>query len=119
MRQKIREEKGETYDPICLSDIESDDEWITEKENPCLPVDGSWMDIHESFTLDEGALSKKRKRGPRYLNAKANNKGKSIVRQENENEDDAEDGEEEDDEEVTLLMEDDHELSDIDLGDDE
>ncbi|XP_028800748.1 uncharacterized protein LOC114756006 [Neltuma alba] len=77
------------------------------------------MDIHESFTLDEGAPSKKRKRGPRNLNAKANNKGKSIVRQENENEDDAEDGEEEDDEEVTLLMEDDHELSDIDLGDDE
>ena len=26
MRQKSREEKGETYDPICLSDIESDDE---------------------------------------------------------------------------------------------
>ncbi|XP_028806378.1 uncharacterized protein LOC114761216 [Neltuma alba] len=103
MRQNIREEKGGTYDPICLSDIESDDEWITEKENPCLPVDGSWMDIHESFTLDERAPSKKRKR----------------VEQENENEDNVEDGEEEDDEEVTLLMEDDHELSDIDLGDDE
>ncbi|XP_028798861.1 uncharacterized protein LOC114754239 [Neltuma alba] len=119
MRQKIREEKGQTYDPICLSDIESDDEWITEKENPCLPVDGSWMDIHESFTLDEGAPSKKRKRGPRNLNAKTSSKGKSIVEQENENEDNVEDGEEEDDEEVTLLMEDDHELSDIDLGDDE
>ncbi|XP_028753001.1 uncharacterized protein LOC114712623 [Neltuma alba] len=119
MRQKIREEKGETYDPICLSDIESDDEWITEKENPCLPVDGSWMDIHESFTLDEGAPSKKRKRGPRNLNAKTNSKGKSIVEQENENEDNVEDGEEEDDEEMTLLMENDHELSDIDLGDDE
>ncbi|XP_068483376.1 uncharacterized protein [Phaseolus vulgaris] len=26
MRQKSREEKGETYDPICLSDIESDDD---------------------------------------------------------------------------------------------
>ncbi|XP_028803194.1 uncharacterized protein LOC114758322 [Neltuma alba] len=119
MRQKIREEKRETYDPICLSDIEFDDEWITEKENPCLPVDGSWMDIHESFTFDEGAPSKKRKRGPRNLNAKISSKGKSIVEQENENEDNVEDGEEEDDEEATLLMEDDHELSDIDLGDDE
>ncbi|WOL10272.1 hypothetical protein Cni_G19026 [Canna indica] len=35
-RQKIREEKGETYDPICLSDMESDDEWIIEREEPCL-----------------------------------------------------------------------------------
>jgi len=26
MRQKVREEKGDTYDPICLSDMESDDE---------------------------------------------------------------------------------------------
>ena len=32
MRQKCREEKGDTYDPICLLDIESDDEWIIEKE---------------------------------------------------------------------------------------
>ena len=63
MRQKRKEEKGDTYDPICLSDIESDDEWITEKEDPCFPVDASWMDIHECFTLDEGAPSKKRKRG--------------------------------------------------------
>jgi len=63
MRQKSREEKGETYDPICLSDIESDDEWITEKENPCLPIDSSWMDIHECFDVEEGAPSKKRKRG--------------------------------------------------------
>lgn len=63
MRLKSREEKGDTYDPICLSDIESDDEWITEVEDPCLPVDTSWMDVHESFTLEEGAPIKKRKRG--------------------------------------------------------
>ncbi|XP_027902994.1 uncharacterized protein LOC114163106 [Vigna unguiculata] len=63
LRQKSREEKGETYDPICLSDIESDDEWITEKENPCLPIDSSWMDIHECFDDEEGAPNKKRKRG--------------------------------------------------------
>jgi hypothetical protein len=63
MRQKSREEKGETYDPICLFDIELDDEWITEKEDPCLPIDSSWMDIHESFGFEEGAPNKKRKRG--------------------------------------------------------
>nr|KYP34797.1 hypothetical protein KK1_044202 [Cajanus cajan] len=63
MRQNSREENGDTYDPICLSDIESDDEWITEKENPCLPIDASWMDVHECFGVDEGAPKKKRKRG--------------------------------------------------------
>jgi len=62
LRQKSKE-KGETYDPICLSDIESDDEWITKKENPCLHIDSSWMDIHECFDDEEGAPNKKRKRG--------------------------------------------------------
>ncbi|CAH1431758.1 unnamed protein product [Lactuca virosa] len=32
-RLQKRKERGETYDPICLSDMESDDEWITEKED--------------------------------------------------------------------------------------
>ena len=63
MRQRIREERGDTYDPICLSDIESDDEWIAEKENPCLPEDNSWMDVHECFNLDEGASSNRKRRG--------------------------------------------------------
>nr|KYP59947.1 hypothetical protein KK1_015394 [Cajanus cajan] len=63
MRQNSREENGDTYDSVCLLDIESDDEWITEKENPCLPIDASWMDVHECFGVDEGAPKKKRKRG--------------------------------------------------------
>lgn len=62
LRQEKRVKQGETYDPICLSDMESDDEWITEVEDTCLPVDNSWMDIHECFEHDEGT-SKKRKRG--------------------------------------------------------
>ncbi|CAL5385720.1 unnamed protein product [Camellia sinensis] len=67
--EQQRQERGETYDPIYLSDMESDDEWITEKEDPCLPEDHSWMDIQECFEDDEGTTSKKRKRGPRNLNA--------------------------------------------------
>lgn len=46
LRQEKRQERGETYDPICLSDLDSDDEWITEREDPCLPGDHSWMDGH-------------------------------------------------------------------------
>jgi len=63
MRQKVREEKRDTYDPICLSDMESDDEWITEKEDSCILNDVSWMDIHESIILKDEAPSNKRKRG--------------------------------------------------------
>ena len=63
MRQKEREQKGDNYDPICLSDLESDDEWIAETEDPILdPTNVSWMDMHEAF--EEGDASrKKRKRG--------------------------------------------------------
>ena len=54
--------------PICLSDMESDDEWsypinkwITKLEDPCLPEDNSWLDIHECF--EEGTSGTKRKSG--------------------------------------------------------
>nr|XP_023913871.1 uncharacterized protein LOC112025432 [Quercus suber] len=53
VRQIKREENGDSYDSICLLDMESDDEWITEKEEPCLPEDTSWMDIHECFEVNE------------------------------------------------------------------
>ena len=63
LRQKKREENGDTYDPICLSDMESDDEWITEREDPCLPLDPSWMGMNECFEVNEGETSIKRRRG--------------------------------------------------------
>ncbi|KAK4255985.1 hypothetical protein QN277_008908 [Acacia crassicarpa] len=83
--QKQREEKGDTYDPICLSDLDSDEEWITEQEDPCLMEGEFWMDIHECFNVDEGDQSRKRKRGPRNLQDDRNNKGKGIVIQDNAN----------------------------------
>ncbi|XP_050217659.1 uncharacterized protein LOC126668510 [Mercurialis annua] len=57
LRQAKREKYGETYDPICLSDMESDDEWITEIEESCLSEDNSWMDVNECFDDDEGLAS--------------------------------------------------------------
>ena len=66
MRHQKRKERRETYDPICLSDKESDDEWITEKEDAYLPEDISWMDVHECFKEDEGFSGNKRKRGKLY-----------------------------------------------------
>lgn len=63
MRLKKRQERGNSFDPICLSDVESNDEWIIEKVDPCLPKDTSWMDVHECFQVDEGTNTNKRKRG--------------------------------------------------------
>ncbi|KAL6513539.1 hypothetical protein OROGR_021025 [Orobanche gracilis] len=57
--------------------MESDDEWITEVEEPCLAGDTSWMDVHECF--EETSTSNKRKRGPKNLNAIANKKGKQKL----------------------------------------
>ncbi|XP_028119484.1 secreted acidic protein 1A-like [Camellia sinensis] len=31
--------------PLCLDDVPSDDEWITERENPTLPREGNWLHV--------------------------------------------------------------------------
>ena len=46
LRQAKKEERRETYDPIYLSDMESDDKWINKIEDPFLPQDISWMDMN-------------------------------------------------------------------------
>jgi len=59
MRQKVREEKKDTCDPICLSNIESNNEWITKKLDPFLQNDVSWMDIHESLLFKRELQARK------------------------------------------------------------
>ncbi|KAI3845209.1 hypothetical protein MKX03_024867 [Papaver bracteatum] len=78
-------EQRDSYDPICLSDMESDDEWITEKDDASLQQDPTWMDVHDCFQITEAeANKKKRKRGPRNLSTmklaqvKGNNNGKEA-----------------------------------------
>jgi len=78
------------------------------------------MDIHESFTLDEGAPSKKRKRGPRNLNKK----GKSTTKaNDNEIEGMIQEVEKKDEYEDELpqnvILDEEDDPSDIDIGDDE
>lgn len=41
MRQLKRQDQGDTYNPICLSDNDCDDKWIPEQEDPRLPQDYS------------------------------------------------------------------------------
>ncbi|KAK7285215.1 hypothetical protein RJT34_19977 [Clitoria ternatea] len=85
-----------------------------------MDIHGSWMDIHESFTIDEGALSSKRKKGPRNLNAKTSKKEKSIIigHDDSEVEEIIQSGE---GGKVHLIKEDEDGLNDnqVDLGDEE
>ncbi|GMP33942.1 hypothetical protein CsSME_00007037 [Camellia sinensis var. sinensis] len=101
--------------------MESDDEWIIKKENPCLLEDHSRMDIQECFEDDEGTTtSKKRKRGPRNLNA--TDRGERKVFEDDDEIELIEGGEEEEEKEcdkVTMVDDNDDDDSDIDLGDDE
>ncbi|XP_038708611.1 uncharacterized protein LOC120003669 [Tripterygium wilfordii] len=39
-------------DPVLVEEIESDDEWIAEKEDPILPLDTSWIDDEQLFNVD-------------------------------------------------------------------
>ncbi|XP_050259839.1 uncharacterized protein LOC126704890 [Quercus robur] len=102
--------------------MESDDEWITEKEEPCLPEDTSWMDIHECFEVNEEGCSRKRKRGPRNLNAKKKSKEKVIEVEEPEEivdvGDDEEDVQEDANDEMILQDDEDDNFIDLDYGDD-
>ncbi|KAF7152735.1 hypothetical protein RHSIM_Rhsim01G0133300 [Rhododendron simsii] len=107
--------------------MESDDEWITEKEGPVLPVDHSWMDIEECFK-DDGTVGKKRKRGPRNLNAYGRKKGKKKA-SELDDEDEIEvlddnevielEGEEEEEDfDEATMADDDDDVEELDLEDD-
>jgi len=73
------------------------------------------MEIHESFSLEEGAPSKKRKKGPRNLNKK----WKSTTPT---NDDEIEEMVEEvegDELPQNVILDEEDDVSDIDIGDDE
>lgn len=59
---------GRYCDLICLSNLDSDNEWIAKHENSTLPMDNSWMDIHKVFAAENGSPKKWNKRGDTYLN---------------------------------------------------
>ncbi|XP_012848004.1 PREDICTED: uncharacterized protein LOC105967965 [Erythranthe guttata] len=73
-RHQKRVKDGEFYDPISLSDMESDNEWITEREDPTLPENTYWLDINKCFQLENGESSKRKKRGRRDINKKKEKK---------------------------------------------
>lgn len=60
LRQKMRDEKGDTYDLLCMGDVEFNDGWITKTEDSCPPTDISWKDIHEHFEGQASGQKKKR-----------------------------------------------------------
>lgn len=54
-----KREKDNSLDPICLSYMNFDDEWIAKKEDPLFENDTSWLDLGECFVdlPDVGASS--------------------------------------------------------------
>ncbi|CAL5375990.1 unnamed protein product [Camellia sinensis] len=44
LRQRHKNRQS-IMNPLCLDDVPSDDEWITEKENPTLPREGNWLHV--------------------------------------------------------------------------
>ncbi|KAI3858055.1 hypothetical protein MKX03_006326, partial [Papaver bracteatum] len=68
-------ERGDSYDPICLSDMESDDERITKKDDASLQTNPTYMDGYARLNLSTMKLAL----------GKGNNKGKeSRLVEENE-----------------------------------
>ena len=50
--------------------MDSDDEWITEKEDACLSEDTTWMDLDGCFELEQGTSGTKKKKGKKRGNNK-------------------------------------------------
>ncbi|RVW39067.1 hypothetical protein CK203_084128 [Vitis vinifera] len=45
-------QRKQNVDPILVEEIDSDDEWIAEKEDPFLPLDLCWLQDNELFNVD-------------------------------------------------------------------
>nr|XP_011468583.1 PREDICTED: protein LTV1 homolog [Fragaria vesca subsp. vesca] len=57
LRDRTLKRNATMTDPIVVEEIESDDEWITEIEDPVLPTDPHWIEDNvEELTLDDGAI---------------------------------------------------------------
>ena len=44
--------RKQNVDPILVEEIDSDDEWIVEKEDPLFPLDLFWLQDNELFSVD-------------------------------------------------------------------
>ncbi|XP_028059325.1 prostatic spermine-binding protein-like [Camellia sinensis] len=44
LRQRHKNRQA-IMNPLCLDDVPSDDEWITEREKPTLPREGNWLSV--------------------------------------------------------------------------
>ncbi|KAF9623765.1 hypothetical protein IFM89_005272 [Coptis chinensis] len=70
-------------DPICLGELDDDNEWIVESEQPVLPQDTTWMDIVDCFVAQEGEPCRKRRRSRDFTKS---TKGKNKVIEDEEEE---------------------------------
>ncbi|XP_059294891.1 uncharacterized protein LOC132047945 isoform X1 [Lycium ferocissimum] len=52
LREWSIKRKMHKIDPILVDEVDSDDEWITEREDPVLPEEPSWLDEENLFDVD-------------------------------------------------------------------
>ena len=45
-------QRKQNVDPILVDELDSYDEWITEKEDPLLPIDLCWLEDNELFNVE-------------------------------------------------------------------
>ena len=45
-------QRRQNVDPILVEEIDLNDEWITEKEDPLLPRDAIWLEDDKLFNVD-------------------------------------------------------------------
>ena len=45
-------QRKQNVDPILVDEIDSDDEWIVEKEDPLLPLDLCWLKDNKLFNVN-------------------------------------------------------------------
>ena len=45
-------QRKQNVNPILVKEIDSDDEWIAEKEDPLLPLDLCWLQDNELLSVD-------------------------------------------------------------------
>ena len=54
-KTRLRErrlQRKQNVDSILVEEIDSDDEWIAEKEDPLFPLDLFWLQDNELFSVD-------------------------------------------------------------------
>ena len=75
LKEQSLQRKQNVY-PILVDEIDSDDEWIAEKEAPLLLLDFCWLEDNELFNVDVIRVVSSKDQEPQELSASHSKKKK-------------------------------------------